>query len=81
MLHTHCTSLTQSATSGLGQEITQQRKPRPLTRPILLVEQNAKLALEVAQRGYVLESGKITLEDSAANLLGSDAVQRAYLGG
>jgi len=48
---------------------------------ILLVEQNAKLALEIAQRGYVLESGSITLTDSAANLLGSDAVQRAYLGG
>jgi branched-chain amino acid transport system ATP-binding protein len=47
---------------------------------ILLVEQNAKLALEVAQRGYVLESGTITLTDSAASLLGSDAVQRAYLG-
>lgn len=48
---------------------------------ILLVEQNAKLALEVAQRGYVLESGNITLNDSAVNLLGSDAVRRAYLGG
>jgi branched-chain amino acid transport system ATP-binding protein len=48
---------------------------------ILLVEQNARLALEVAQRGYVLESGSITLSDSAANLLGSSAVQRAYLGG
>jgi len=47
---------------------------------ILLVEQNAKLALEVAQRGYVLESGNITLTDSAANLLGSTEVQRAYLG-
>ena len=47
---------------------------------ILLVEQNAKLALEIAQRGYVLESGNITLTDSAENLLGSDAVQRAYLG-
>ena len=47
---------------------------------ILLVEQNAKLALEVAQRGYVLESGLITLSDSAANLLGSDEVRRAYLG-
>jgi len=47
---------------------------------ILLVEQNAKLALEVAQRGYVLESGVVTLCDSAANLLGSDAVRRAYLG-
>jgi len=48
---------------------------------ILLVEQNAVLALQVAQRGYVLESGSITLTDSAANLLGSTEVQRAYLGG
>ena len=48
---------------------------------ILLVEQNAKLALEVAQRGYVLESGVITLADSASSLLGSDEVRRAYLGG
>lgn len=47
---------------------------------ILLVEQNAKLALEAAQRGYVLESGLITLSDSASSLLGSAAVQRAYLG-
>ncbi|RFC32436.1 MAG: amino acid/amide ABC transporter ATP-binding protein 2, HAAT family [Candidatus Nitrotoga sp. SPKER] len=47
---------------------------------ILLVEQNAKLALEVAQRGYVMESGLITLSDSAANLLGSAVVHRAYLG-
>lgn len=48
---------------------------------ILLVEQNAKLALEVAQRGYVMESGTITLSGAAGELLGSDAVQRAYLGG
>lgn len=47
---------------------------------ILLVEQNAKLALEAAQRGYVLESGLITLSGEAKDLLGSDAVQRAYLG-
>jgi branched-chain amino acid transport system ATP-binding protein len=47
---------------------------------ILLVEQNAKLALEAAQRGYVLESGTITLSGDANELLGSDAVQRAYLG-
>ncbi|ADE12912.1 ABC transporter ATP-binding protein [Sideroxydans lithotrophicus] len=47
---------------------------------ILLVEQNAKLALEAAQRGYVLESGAITLSGTASELLGSDAVQRAYLG-
>lgn len=47
---------------------------------ILLVEQNAKLALEAAQRGYVLESGAITLSGKASELLGSEAVQRAYLG-
>jgi branched-chain amino acid transport system ATP-binding protein len=48
---------------------------------ILLVEQNARLALQVAQRGYVLEGGRITLADEAATLLGSDEVRRAYLGG
>ncbi|TXT24280.1 MAG: branched-chain amino acid transport system ATP-binding protein [Gallionellaceae bacterium] len=48
---------------------------------ILLVEQNARLALEAAQRGYVLESGLIALSGVSGELLGSDAVQRAYLGG
>ena len=48
---------------------------------ILLVEQNARLALQIAQRGYVLESGKIALSGAASELLGSAAVQRAYLGG
>ncbi len=48
---------------------------------ILLVEQNAKLALQVARRGYVMESGLITLSGASSELLGSDAVQRAYLGG
>ncbi len=48
---------------------------------ILLVEQNARLALEVAHCGYVLESGLVTLSGTAGDLLGSDAVQRAYLGG
>jgi branched-chain amino acid transport system ATP-binding protein len=47
---------------------------------ILLVEQNAKLSLQVAQRGYVMESGAITLSGEAKELLGSEAVQRAYLG-
>ncbi len=47
---------------------------------ILLVEQNARLALQVAQRGYVMESGVISLSGAAGELLGSDAVQRAYLG-
>ena len=48
---------------------------------ILLVEQNARLALQVAQRGYVMESGAITLSGVASELLGSEAVRRAYLGG
>jgi len=47
---------------------------------ILLVEQNAKLALETSQRGYVLETGKITVEDSSQNLLNNESVKKAYLG-
>ena len=48
---------------------------------ILLVEQNAKLALSIAARGYVMESGTITLRDTAAALLANPRVQEAYLGG
>jgi branched-chain amino acid transport system ATP-binding protein len=48
---------------------------------ILLVEQNARLALQVSSRGYVMEGGSITLSGVSGDLLGSDAVQRAYLGG
>ncbi len=48
---------------------------------ILLIEQNASQALAIATRGYVLEVGKIVHEDSAANLMASEAVRRAYLGG
>jgi branched-chain amino acid transport system ATP-binding protein len=48
---------------------------------ILLVEQNARLALQVARHGYVMESGVITLSGAPKDLLGSEAVQRAYLGG
>ncbi len=47
---------------------------------ILLVEQNALLALEVAHRGYVIETGHIVLEDTGANLLKSEQVRKAYLG-
>lgn len=47
---------------------------------LLLVEQNAKLALEVSQRGYVMENGVVTLADTAANLLHNPQVQQAYLG-
>ena len=47
---------------------------------VLLVEQNAKLALEVSQRGYVMESGEITLTDDSSKLLDSPKVREAYLG-
>jgi branched-chain amino acid transport system ATP-binding protein len=49
--------------------------------PILLVEQNAYQALRVATRGYVIETGSIVLEDTAASLLDNDQVREAYLGG
>jgi branched-chain amino acid transport system ATP-binding protein len=47
---------------------------------ILLVEQNAKAALKMADRGYVLETGKVILEGAAEDLLENPEVQRAYLG-
>ncbi len=47
---------------------------------IFLVEQNANLALKVAHRGYVMENGRITLTDSAENLLANEDVKKAYLG-
>jgi len=47
---------------------------------ILLVEQNAGAALAIADRGYVLQTGRIVLEGPAADLLGNDDVKRAYLG-
>ncbi|MBI3539745.1 MAG: ABC transporter ATP-binding protein [Candidatus Eisenbacteria bacterium] len=48
---------------------------------VLLVEQNAHMALSVAGRGYVLETGRVQLEDAAARLLVNDEVRKAYLGG
>ena len=47
---------------------------------VLLIEQNARKALTIAQRGYVIETGRIVLTDVAATLLTSDQVKRAYLG-
>ena len=47
---------------------------------VLLVEQNAKKALSIADRGYVLETGRIVLEGDAKDLLNSDQVKKAYLG-
>jgi branched-chain amino acid transport system ATP-binding protein len=47
---------------------------------ILLVEQNARMALRVAHRGYVIQTGRIVLQDTGANLLKSDLVRKTYLG-
>jgi len=47
---------------------------------ILLVEQNANLALQAAARGYVLETGEVTLEDKASSLLANPKIREAYLG-
>jgi len=48
---------------------------------VLVVEQNARAALNIADRGYVMENGRMTITGKAAELLGNPAVQDAYLGG
>ena len=58
--------------------VSRLRRERGMT--ILLVEQNAKAALGLADRGYVLETGKVVLEESSEELLANQDVQRAYLG-
>jgi branched-chain amino acid transport system ATP-binding protein len=45
-----------------------------------MVEQNANMALTIANRGYVLQTGEVVLEDSAPNLLKSELVRKTYLG-
>ena len=47
---------------------------------VLLVEQNAKKALSIADRAYVLETGKIVLEGDAKDLLNDESIKKAYLG-
>ncbi len=56
------------------------RKVREEGVTVFLVEQNANKALQVADRGYVLETGKVVLADTGANLLSNDEVRKAYLG-
>jgi branched-chain amino acid transport system ATP-binding protein len=60
------------------QTVLQIYKERGLT--LLLVEQNAKWALSVSTRGYILENGRITLEGTGKNLAENDYVKKAYLG-
>ena len=57
-----------------------QRIARQQGVTVLMVEQNVRKALSVADRGYVLERGRIVAADSAAGLLASDVIRRAYLG-
>ncbi len=59
-------------------QIVEINKQTGLT--ILLVEQNANLALEISDYGYVLETGKIVLQDDAASLRANDDIRKAYLG-
>ncbi len=59
--------------------ITELKEKKGIT--ILLVEQNAFAALGIADYGYVLENGSITLEDKGSELLGNDEVRKKYLGG
>lgn len=59
-------------------EVIKKLKEKGTT--ILLVEQNAKMALSISDRAYVLETGNITLEDKAINLLNDPKVKKAYLG-
>lgn len=47
---------------------------------ILLIEQNANMALQIADRGYVLETGRVTMTDNARTLQANDNVRKAYLG-
>jgi branched-chain amino acid transport system ATP-binding protein len=58
-----------------------QQLPEERGMTIFLVEQNANQALKLADRGYVLETGRIVLEDTGAALLANPAVRNAYLGG
>jgi len=60
-------------------DIIEQLREQGMT--IFLVEQNANQALKLADRGYVLETGRIVLQDTGASLLASPAVRQAYLGG
>jgi branched-chain amino acid transport system ATP-binding protein len=71
---------------GLAPKIVEQilEKIREINRAgvtVLLVEQNAAMALAISHRGYVLETGSVTLQGTAGELEGNDLVRQAYLGG
>jgi branched-chain amino acid transport system ATP-binding protein len=66
-------------TKTIFEKITEINRERGIT--VLLVEQNANLALEISHRGYVLETGRILLHDESTALRQNPEVRAAYLGG
>ena len=66
---------------GLGRELVEYLVARRGVRRVDVNEQNAQAALSVADRAYVLETGRITLSGTGKELMASDAVRKAYLGG
>ena len=62
----------------LAETIHKLHKEHSIT--ILLVEQNARMALDIADRGYVLQTGEVVMQDKAANLMENEFVKQAYLG-
>lgn len=57
------------------------KKINSMGTTILLVEQNARMALSISHRGYVIETGRIVLTDTGENLANNEKVKEAYLGG
>jgi branched-chain amino acid transport system ATP-binding protein len=73
-----------SAWTSNGREVDQQfeliQKVHRQGTTVFIVEQNARMALSIADRGYVLQTGSIVLADTARNLLNNEMMQKAYLG-
>ncbi|MDD7023821.1 MAG: ABC transporter ATP-binding protein, partial [Oscillospiraceae bacterium] len=78
MLDEPSTGLAPLVVKEIFQTVKRLNKERGLT--VLLVEQNAKMALGVADRGYVLKNGEIVKSDTGINLLNDDSIRAAYLG-
>ncbi len=73
-------NLIQAAVAGVERVFEVIEQVNSEGTPVLLIEQNASMALQAADRGYVIETGEIVLEDEAKRLLGNDQVRKAYLG-
>lgn len=78
MLDEPSTGLAPLIVKEIFQIVKRLNKEKGLT--VLLVEQNAKMALGVADRGYVLKNGEIVMSDTGSNLLNDDSIRAAYLG-